>query len=138
VGPLSGNRHAGTGPGTSTSDSISARLSTGEFVVKADAVKHYGVGFMAQVNQMRFADGGLVHPLANQPMPMVNAPRVRTPAFGGVRAASTGQQAPTINLRNVNLVDSGLITSAMDSAAGETVVLNIISRNAVKVKQRLR
>lgn len=50
------------GPGTSTSDSIWARLSKGEFVMKARAVQKYGVGFMSRVNAMqapRFAMGGL-------------------------------------------------------------------------------
>lgn len=42
-----------SGPGTSTSDSISARLSDGEFVIKASAVKHYGVDFFNALNQMQ-------------------------------------------------------------------------------------
>ena len=50
------NRAAGgmvTGPGTGTSDSISARLSNGEFVVKSAAVKHYGPDFFNSLNQMQ-------------------------------------------------------------------------------------
>lgn len=50
-----------TGPGTSTSDSIVARVSTGEFVQRAAAVDYYGVDFMRRLNAMqvpRFADGG--------------------------------------------------------------------------------
>lgn len=53
------------GPGTGTSDSILARLSNGEFVVKADAVRHYGPEFLRQLNQRRvaaFAGGGQVGP----------------------------------------------------------------------------
>ena len=46
------------GPGTSTSDSIPARLSDGEFVMKAAAVDRYGPNFMHDVNAMRFAGGG--------------------------------------------------------------------------------
>ncbi len=45
------------GPGTGTSDSIPAMISNGEFVMRAAAVKRYGVGFMHSINQMR--DGGL-------------------------------------------------------------------------------
>lgn len=51
------------GPGSGTSDSILARLSNGEFVVRAAAVRHYGAGFLAALNSMavpRFASGGLV------------------------------------------------------------------------------
>lgn len=52
------------GPGTATSDSILARLSTGEFVVRAKAVAAYGLGFLHNVNSMRYmpayAGGGAV------------------------------------------------------------------------------
>jgi Holliday junction resolvasome RuvABC DNA-binding subunit len=48
------------GPGTSTSDSILARLSNGEFVMRAAAVRHYGPSLMAAINSMRFAGGGMV------------------------------------------------------------------------------
>jgi len=41
-----------TGPGTGTSDSIPARLSNGEFVMSAAAVKNYGVDFMNSLNNM--------------------------------------------------------------------------------------
>jgi uncharacterized coiled-coil DUF342 family protein len=41
-----------TGPGTATSDSIAARLSNGEYVVKANAVQYYGVDFMNALNNM--------------------------------------------------------------------------------------
>lgn len=49
------------GPGTKTSDSLIARLSRGEFVMRAAAVDKYGERFMAAVNEGRlpkFAKGG--------------------------------------------------------------------------------
>jgi TP901 family phage tail tape measure protein len=49
-----------SGPGTSTSDSIAAYLSNGEYVVKAAAVDKYGVDFLHEVNSMRLAGGGYV------------------------------------------------------------------------------
>lgn len=53
------------GPGSGTSDSILARLSNGEFVMRAAAVKHWGLEFMAALNHLRnpfrgFSLGGLV------------------------------------------------------------------------------
>lgn len=53
-----------SGPGTGTSDSIWARISNGEFVVKAKAVAHYGADFFHRLNAMRtpamaFAGGGM-------------------------------------------------------------------------------
>lgn len=52
-----------TGPGTSTSDSIPAMLSNGEYVVNAAAVKKVGVGFLDGINSgyvKHFASGGYV------------------------------------------------------------------------------
>lgn len=51
------------GPGSGVSDSILARLSNGEYVIKAAAVDHYGASLLHQINSMRlprFAEGGLV------------------------------------------------------------------------------
>lgn len=53
------------GPGTPTSDSIWAKLSDKEFVIKAAAVRRYGVGLLHAINSMSmpvpgFANGGLV------------------------------------------------------------------------------
>lgn len=47
-----------TGPGTSTSDSVLARLSAGEYVVKADAVRRYGLYAMSGLNNGRWASPG--------------------------------------------------------------------------------
>ena len=60
-----------SGPGTSTSDSIPARLSAGEFVVNARAVGRVGVAFLDALNgissgprvsagRLAFAEGGFV------------------------------------------------------------------------------
>jgi TP901 family phage tail tape measure protein len=53
-----------SGPGTSTSDSIPAMLSDGEWVIKADSVKkaekEFGPSFLHDLNAGRFANGGKV------------------------------------------------------------------------------
>jgi TP901 family phage tail tape measure protein len=48
------------GPGTGTSDSIPALVSNGEYVIKADAVRKYGVAMFDRLNAKRFASGGLL------------------------------------------------------------------------------
>lgn len=68
------------GPGTTTSDSVLARLSRGEFVVKAAAVQNYGASLFHALNNMQlpgFATGGLV------PSP------VRLAGGGAAQATST-------------------------------------------------
>ncbi len=55
-----------SGPGSGTSDSILARLSAGEYVVRAEAVRRWGVGFLDAINgltlpavpRLAFAEGG--------------------------------------------------------------------------------
>lgn len=56
------------GPGTSMSDSIPTLLSDGEYVVRAAAVKKYGVGTFDALNQMQpkgYAFGGLITAAGN-------------------------------------------------------------------------
>jgi hypothetical protein len=67
------------GPGTTTSDSVFARLSRGEFVMKAQAVSTYGADMFHRLNNMSFpgfASGGLV------------APPVRLAGGGSIPASS--------------------------------------------------
>jgi len=62
LGGLFSEGGAVSGPGTSTSDSIPARLSNGEFVIKAKQVKKYRplVNAINDDNLPKFAEGGLV------------------------------------------------------------------------------
>lgn len=56
------------GPGTGTSDSIVARLSNGEYVMRAAAVRQYGTNLLDNMNGLRmpkFAAGGLVEQASN-------------------------------------------------------------------------
>jgi hypothetical protein len=54
--PVSGNADGGAirGPGSGTSDSILARLSNGEFVMRAAAVRAYGSDVFDRLNNMQF------------------------------------------------------------------------------------
>lgn len=87
-----------SGPGSGTSDSILARLSNGEFVMRTAAVRKYGLGLMAALNGLRlpsdyfdrfkFAAGGLVASLTDG----MGTPRlVPALADGGQVAASGGR-----------------------------------------------
>lgn len=67
------------GPGTGTSDSILARLSNGEFVMKASAVNRLGVDYLTALNNgmPAFADGGMVGVPKMQRMSEVIGSRVQ-------------------------------------------------------------
>lgn len=64
---FSGGGHI-RGAGTGTSDSILARVSNGEFIMQAAAVRKFGADFMHMLNRgvmPQFSMGGLVDGLAN-------------------------------------------------------------------------
>lgn len=70
-----------TGPGSSTSDSIAARLSDGEYVLRASAVEKYGVPFLNALNQQRVTSA------------MMSAPASSVVSGGGVMSLSPEDRA---------------------------------------------
>ncbi|WP_137991271.1 phage tail tape measure protein [Streptomyces vilmorinianum] len=61
-GPVQGFPYGGPvfGPGSSTSDSIPSWLSNNEYVIRAAAVRHWGVGLFDSLNAMRMPAGALL------------------------------------------------------------------------------
>jgi hypothetical protein len=115
-----------TGPGTSTSDSIPARLSAGEYVVRAAAVQRVGVAFLDAINGLRTPPRWVDHRLAFAAGGLV--PEVRMP---------TAQPQVNQSVRIVNAIDPGVTHDHLQTPAGERVILNIISRNARTVRAAL-
>lgn len=111
------------GPGTSTSDSIPARLSHGEYVVNARAVSRLGVSFLDAINGLsagpRVAGGRLAF------------------AAGGLVPEAPAQPAPGQNIRIVNVLDPAMAADYLNSSAGERTVMNLIQRNAASVRNIL-
>lgn len=116
-----------SGPGSATSDSIPARLSAGEYVVRATAVRQVGVAFLDSINglsagprfkggELAFAAGGLV-------------PEVKVPP---------AQPQVSQAVRIVNAVDPGVTHDHLQSPAGEKVIVNIIGRNARAIRAALQ
>jgi len=119
-----------SGPGSATSDSIPARLSAGEYVVRAAAVRQVGVAFLDSINglsswaqgprfrggELAFAAGGLV-------------PEVKVPPA-----------QPQVNqaVRIVNAIDPGVTHDHLQTPAGERVIVNIIGRNARAIRSALQ
>ncbi|MDP8079515.1 tape measure protein [Phocoenobacter skyensis] len=123
------------GAGTSTSDSIPARLSDGEFVVRAAAVSHYGVDFLHALNRgylRKFSQGGLV---STPTLPTRNEPSLTSEMKNG-----TAQQAVAspVNIQQTLAVDSAeLFTAGINTVAGERAVMTVIRANKQTLKQEL-
>lgn len=112
-----------TGPGTSTSDSIPARLSAGEYVVNAAAVKRVGVAFLQSINGISAG-------------PRVAGPTLAF-AAGGLVPEAAPAQAPGQSVRIVNVIDPAMAADYLNSSSGEKTILNILQRNAGAVRQVL-
>lgn len=119
-----------SGPGTGTSDSIPARLSDGEYVVRAAAVQKYGAGLFEALN-------GMIFPRMSRAP--VSVPRVPKFADGGLvkDSGSGGGQASGASFRIINVTDPNQIDNFINSASGERAILNVIRRNSTGVKQVL-
>lgn len=114
------------GEGTSTSDSIPAMLSNGEFVVKASAVRKYGIGFLNAVNNgnftkihsrvYKFADGGSV---------VSSVPQETARGMQGL-AKNVGASINNTTTMNVALVNNQqeAMKQFMQSPQGQRIMLD--------------
>ena len=103
------------GPGGPKSDSIPARLSAGEFVVKADAVKMFGAGNLEAINR------GLKIPSLER----LSLPKYAEGGLVGMPGA--GNADSTINL-GIGL-DEGLILKHLSSKTAGNIILNHLANN---------
>lgn len=122
-----------SGPGTSTSDSIPARLSNGEFVVNAASVKKYGIDYLHAINTGRahhYASGGLVSNVSSPKAPNIYDENSTS------RTANQSQSAPVI--QQTLVLDSGeMLQSGISSVAGSRAMMTWIRANAATLKQEL-
>jgi hypothetical protein len=102
------------GPGGPKSDSIPARVSPGEYIVKADAVAQFGVANLEAINR------GLKVPSIER----LALPRY---AEGGLVGHAEGGGSSRINL-GIGL-DEGLILKHLSSNMARDVILNHIANN---------
>ena len=121
-----------SGPGSSTSDSIPARLSNGEFVVNAASVKKYGVDYLHAINTGRahhYSSGGLVSNVSSPKAPKYDENSTS-------RTANQSQSAPVI--QQTLVLDSGeMMKSGISSVAGSRAMMTWIRANSQTIKQEL-
>ncbi|MFV3387821.1 hypothetical protein ACNFCJ_20785 [Pseudomonas sp. NY15364] len=92
-----------TGPGTGTSDSILARLSNGEYVLRAAAVRQYGTALLDRMNGLHmpaFADGGVVETVAGMSPQFPNLGRMVLES-GGQEVSVFVEQTQAPNMRRL-------------------------------------
>lgn len=133
-----------SGPGSGTSDSIPARLSNGEYVIKASSVRKVGVPFLNAVNAQGFADGGLVSTRTTQNTLAKNrfkaaqqAQRKAQSAFNKEKSAANRQrllaaQAETKNARIVAQRAAAALTAAKNAPTGADLGDKLSFRSSVR------
>ena len=106
-----------SGPGSATSDSIPARLSTGEYVLRAAAVKAIGVGTLHAMN----AGLNIAAHASVAPAPVHFAQ-------GGLVAGTGGSAAPALVHLQLG-IEEGVVLKHMKSPAAGKVVISHIANN---------
>jgi hypothetical protein len=109
------------GPGTSTSDSIPARLSDGEFVVNAKTTSQPGILPLLTALNAGSLKG-------------INGP-TQVPKFAAGGQVGGGGAAPSFKM--VNVLDPTTLGDHLTTDAGERAILNIISRNPSRIRNAL-
>jgi len=123
AGAVAGHAAGGhiRGPGTSTSDSIPARLSDGEFVVNAKTTSQPGILPLLTALNAGSLKG-------------INGP-TQVPKFAAGGQVGGAGAAP--NFKFVNVLDPTTLGDHLSTDAGERAVLNIISKNPSRIRQSL-
>jgi hypothetical protein len=129
---FAGGGHVGSGhvrgPGTGTSDSIFALLSDNEFVVRAAAVRKYGLAFLRAVNSGQLNLGDLAgYALGG----LVGVPQARVPAFaGGGSVGASGGPMRSLTLALGGETFEGLLVPENVAGSLERYAISKSSRAA--------
>lgn len=110
-----------SGPGSSTSDSIPAKLSNGEFVVNASATSRHRDTLEA-INAQGFANGGIVKPIDNQ----LNALKV-----SNIIVSTSGSNNSSLSFEPLKIDISGRIDLATPNGSKSIDSKDILSRDII-------
>jgi hypothetical protein len=116
------------GPGTETSDSVPARLSRGEYVIRARSVRQYGKDFFDKLNSGRFRDGGYVDPFASYSRALVN--RMEIPSIFEPERSRALVNRP---LPQVPTTRTGSVSMSPDNTFGGVIAETRISGQDLKI-----
>ena len=99
AGGTVGSAFAGRLPGYGGGDRVPILGEAGEFMVRKEAVRHYGEAFFAALNAMRLQVPGLIKARWGGMIPRVSMPIPRMMASGGAVAASAPAESIVLELR---------------------------------------
>lgn len=112
----------GTGP---RSDDVMARLSRGEFVIPADVVSSWGVGFFEALRTKALSPGSLPN--------MAYTPAKPSYSSGGSVNPTAPQDEQGITI--INNINPNLLESYISSARGRKAILNTLGGEARELRR---
>lgn len=132
-GPLSDGRDISnggrTGPGYGGGDKIPFLGEAGEFMIRKEAVKRYGMGFFDMLNRMAVSAGqfpGLMRLKEGGPLaPAFNLPEIRVPALAMAPAPARSPSVEIPELKNMGVMKLRVDGSEYP-VAGNTDVLSAL------------
>jgi TP901 family phage tail tape measure protein len=131
------------GPGTSTSDSIPAMLSNGEYVLNAKASAAIGKDTLDAWNfqsakPARFATGGLVGDIQSSVNKAASASATTAAANTSSNSPAPVAAQSAQSVRVVLVDDQRNVKNYLTSSDGEKVLVDFVRRNSLSLKTVLR
>jgi hypothetical protein len=118
--------------GPSGSDRVPIMATAGEFVVQQSAVRKYGSGFMAMINEGMLDISRLTGARARSQSMMAFA------GGGPVTPSSSGQKDKSGDITIYNVIDPRDMDKWAASSGGQNAILNVLSSRAVTVRKIVR
>lgn len=126
-----------SGPGTSSSDSIPARLSNGEFVQPASSTSYYGADFMEALRRRDIPSRTAQNLMADIQRHSPRVPQLAKFAEGGMAQGGSSAAAAPQSMRFVLVDDRSNIGDYITSPEGEKSVMVALRRNSMAVRKIL-
>lgn len=120
-------------PGTGNTDTVSAKLTPGEYVQPKSTVNYYGAEVMEAIRQRLLPRDLLSRISGNLPKPY-SPPRMAFATGGLVQSPkNTQEEKQPINI--VNVVDPNILDKYLSSSTGQKQIINILAANKYQVKR---
>ena len=124
-------------PGEGNTDTISAKLTPGEYVIPKGAVQFYGANFLESIRQKMLPSNMLATVSSNLPAPY-SPPRMAFATGGLVPDVPQTSEAKQQDINIVNVIDPNLLDKYLAGSTGQKQILNVLSANKYSVKRILQ
>lgn len=111
-----------SGPGTSTSDSIPAMLSDGEYVIKASSARKIGRGMLDRLNAGGYAEGGFISRMWSRARRFADGGAALDGVLAGIEAGRRAEQNRQREEEAKKHLSDGPHSITYDPASGGAII----------------